>query len=424
MIRIITKNQEQFLESLILSRQQSNADIESKVAEILLNVRQNGNSSIFEYSKKFDNFKLTAKNMRISKKEIKKAYFSADKSFISALKKAKKNIEIFSKKQKPKSWEIKLSKGMILGEIIKPIDSVGIYVPAGNYPLISSVLMNSIPAKIAGVKRIVMCVPPSFKKEILAAAYLCGITEIYCIGGAQAIAALAFGTQTLQKVDKIVGPGNIYVSTAKKLVYGSVGIDFIAGPTEIMIIADKGKPDFIAADLLAQAEHDENASAILLTTNRVLAEQVQSELSKQLQELSTKGIASKSIAKNSAIILVENQNQAIALANNFAPEHLEIFGSRKIISKIKNCGSLFIDEYSCETFGDYCSGTNHVLPTNQAAKYRAGLSTEDFVKKIAFQKVSKKASVELAKISAKLAEIEGLEGHKKAALLRYQKSKN
>ncbi|MEK6972484.1 MAG: histidinol dehydrogenase [archaeon] len=423
MIRIITRDQEQFLESLILSRQQSNADVESKVTEILSNVKQNGDSALFEYSKRFDKFKLSAKNLKISKTEIRKAYFSADKSFISALKKSKKNIELFAKKQKPKPWKIKLNKGMVFGEIIKPIDSVGIYVPAGKYPLVSSVLMNSIPAKIAGVKRIVMCVPPSSKKEILVAAYLCGITEIYRIGGAQAIAALAFGTQSIEKVDKIVGPGNIYVSTAKKLVYGSVGIDFIAGPTEIMVLADKGRPDFIAADLLAQAEHDENASAILLTANRALAEKVKSEISKQLQELSTKEIASKSILRNGAIILVEDKNQAIALANKFSPEHLEIFGSRNIISKVKNAGAIFIDEYSCETFGDYCSGTNHVLPTNQAAKYRAGLSTEDFVKKISFQKVSKKASKELAKISAKLAEIEGLEGHKKAALLRLKKSR-
>lgn len=415
-IKIIKGTEANKMKKILQRNYEGNKEIEEKVREIIESVKEKGDTALQEFTERFDGVKLKSEELRVKEEEIEGAFERADKKLINALEKAKENIEFFAEKQKPREWEIE-KDGIILGETVRPLDSVGLYVPAGKYPLPSSVLMNAIPAKTAGVKRIVMCSPPNkegkINEGILVAAKICGIKEIYKVGGAQAIAALAFGTETIKPVNKIVGPGNVFVTTAKKQVFGRVGIDFIAGPSEVMVLAEKGNSEFIAADLLAQAEHDTMASAIMVTDNKELAFKVQKEVEKQLQDLSTREVAEKAL-ENSAILLVKDLKKAIELVNEFAPEHLEIFGEENLAKKVQNAGSIFLGEYSCEAFGDYCSGTNHVLPTNGAARYCAGLSTRDFMKCISYQKVSKEKAKELSKIASVIAEAEGLEAHKKA----------
>ncbi|OYT33764.1 MAG: histidinol dehydrogenase [Candidatus Aenigmarchaeota archaeon ex4484_52] len=385
--------------------------------KIIKEVKTNGDWAVKKYTKKFDNLDLDS--FEISKKQIQDAYKKTDTKTIRALKKAISNIKFFAKKQMSnfKEFEIK-TNGVVLGQKIIPIQTVGCYVPGGRFPLASSALMSIIPAKTAGVENIIVC-SPKIKDVVIVASDMAGADRIFNIGGIQAIAALAFGTKNIPKANKIIGPGNKYVAAAKKEVYGTVGIDFIASASEILIIADEStNPKFIAADLLAQAEHDVDAKANLITDSLKIAKAVNIELNCQIKKLKTKSIIRESL-KNSKIILVENLDDAVEIANKYAPEHLElqIKNPDKIINKLKNYGGLFIGKYSAEVFGDYCVGPNHILPTNKAAKYTGGLSVGDFLKIQTYQKIDK-CSDDLIKIATSLAEIEGLDGHKNAALIR------
>lgn len=388
------------------------------VNRILKEVKAYGDKTVLKYTEKFD--ELKRENLEISKEEIKIAYKNIDNKTLLALRKAAENIRLFAKKQfeQCKNFEMK-NNGIILGQKIIPLKSVGCYVPGGRYPLPSSALMSIIPAKIAGVKEIIVC-SPKITPVTIVAADIAGADRIFCIGGIQAIGAMAYGTQSVPKVDKIVGPGNRYVTAAKKEVYGIIGIDFIAGPSEILIIADEsGNPEFIAADLLAQAEHDPNARSDLITTSQELAIKVNERIEVQLSKLKTKEIA-KLALQNGRIIIVDCLETAIKISNRRAPEHLEvqINNSKPIAEKLVNYGSLFIGENTAEVFGDYCSGTNHILPTNGAARYTGGLSVKDFVKIVTYQEFGKKIPKEMTEIASNLAELEGLDAHKKAALVR------
>jgi histidinol dehydrogenase len=389
-----------------------------KVRDILEDVKLNKDEAVKKYVKLFDNEDIFL--FKISKEQIKEAYLSLPEEMINALRKAAENIRDFAKEQKKslKDFEI-IKDGSILGQKIIPLDSVGCYVPGGYYPLPSSALMSVIPAKVAGVNNVIVC-SPKIKPATIVAADIAGADSIFCIGGVQAIGAMAYGTESIPKVAKIVGPGNSYVTAAKKEVYGTVGIDFIAGPSEVLIIADdSANPSFIAADLLAQAEHDPNARADLITNSEELANLVNSEIILQLNNLKTKDIAKEAL-NNSNIIIVESLSDAIKLSNERAPEHLELITKNDddIIPKLKNYGSLFIGSYSAEVFGDYCTGTNHILPTNGAARYTGGLSVKDFVKVLTYQKLTKDSAKKLSMICQPIAEIEGLDAHRIAAKKR------
>lgn len=390
----------------------------SAVEEIVKDVRHNGDSAVKKYTQQFDEQDLEA--FLISPAEIKNAYSQVDAETIKAIKKSIQNVKKFSEKQlkclKPLKTEIDANE---LGHKIIPLDSVGCYIPGGNYPLLSSAVMTIVPAKVAGVKQVVAC-SPKIRPETIVACDLAGVDKIYRVGGVQAIAGMAYGTQTIPKVNKIVGPGNKYVTAAKKYVYGEVGIDFLAGPSEVMIIADEtANAEFVVADMLAQCEHDLDARSFLVTTSEKFAQKVSEVAQKQLQELETREIASKSFEKSFAVV-VKSLDEAIELANQKAPEHLEICykNAKKDIDKFKNYGSLFVGNYSAEVYGDYCSGTNHVLPTNEVSKYSGGLSVFDFVKIQTYQIISKKGNKIISPYSSQLAEKEGLKAHKLAADVR------
>lgn len=400
--------------------------IEKTVKKIISDVKAYGDSAITKYTNKFDGVKLGHKNFKVASKEISDAYAKVSDSFLTAIRTSIKNIRNYHEKQKTDEWFETMPDDVVLGQRNIPIDRVGIYVPGGMVCYPSSVVMNAIPAKIAGVKEIVMLTPP--KKDgispyILVAAAESGISEIYQIGGAQGIAALAFGTDTIKKVDKIVGPGNIYVTTAKKLVFGFVGIDRIAGPSEVLIIADEtASPKFIAADMLSQAEHDPLASAILVTTSKDIASKVSAEIKRQIKDLSHRNIAEKSIKNNGQIIVVRTIDEAIDIANDIAPEHLEIITQvpQSILSRIRNAGAVFLGPYSPEVVGDYIAGPNHVLPTNGTARFSSALGVYDFVKK---QNVIgyTKAALEKARSTIKiLADAEKLDAHKKSMEVRFE----
>jgi len=386
----------------------------SAVKEILKKVRANGDNAVLEYNILFD--KNNSPEFEVSSEQIKEAYSKVDKETLDALKFAAKNIRAFAKAQmkQVKSFEVKTNFGVLEQKVI-PLSRVGCYVPGGNYPLPSTALMTVIPAKVAGVKEVIVC-SPNIKPVVIVAANLAGADRIFNIGGVQAIGAMAYGTKQVPRVDKIVGPGNKYVAEAKKEVYGEVGIDFVAGPSEVLIVADKtANPNLIAADMLAQAEHDVNAKANLITTSKEMAEKVKFELAKQLAVLETKKIAEQSISKSNFIV-VKDLAGAAKLANEFAPEHLEIQAKikPKMLDMFYNYGSLFLGEKSAEALGDYCLGPNHTLPTNGAARYAGGLSVRDFVKIVTVQNV-KKTNKKLISVAAKLAEVEGLMAHKKSA---------
>lgn len=387
---------------------------------IIGNIKKNGDNALIDYAKKFDGTDLSRNKIQVSKKEIKDACKKVAPSIIKSLKTAAINISKFAEYQLPEEWKKEINKGIIVGQIIRPLDSVGCYAPGGNYPLVSSVLMTVIPAKIAGVKEIIVCCP-KITNEILAACGIAGATKVFRVGGAQAIAAMAYGTETIPKVNKIVGPGNVYVTAAKKLVFGDVGVDFLAGPTEIMIIAKKANAEFIAADMLAQAEHDIMASALLITPNNALAEKVRQEIEKQIKRLKTKEIAKKSLENFGAIIVVKNIEEAFELANDFAPEHLEIMDDNEnLIKKVRNAGAVFLGSYSPEAAGDYCSGPNHVLPTQGFAKIRAGLGVMDFLKMPTFQKLTKDGLRGIKNAIMDIAELEGLDAHSKSVKKRFE----
>lgn len=392
----------------------------SAVEEIVKDVRANGDFAIRKYTQQFDCEDLEA--FLIPQDEIKNAYSQVDAETIKAIKKSIQNVKKFSEKQlkclKPLKTKIDANE---LGHKIIPLESVGCYIPGGNYPLLSSAIMTIVPAKVAEVKQVIAC-SPKIRPETIVACDLAGADKIFKIGGVQAIAGMAFGTETIPKVNKIVGPGNKYVTAAKKYVFGEVGIDFLAGPSEVMIIADEtANVEFVAADMLAQCEHDTDARAFLVTTSENFAQKVQEFAQKQLKELETKEIAAKSFEKSFAVV-VKSINEAIELAKQKAPEHLEICykNAKKDIEKYKNYGSLFVGNYSAEVYGDYCSGTNHVLPTNEVSKYSGGLSVFDFVKIQTYQIISKKGNKIISPYASKLADKEGLKAHKLAADVRKQ----
>lgn len=393
-------------------------EINKIVNKIIEDVKSKGDAAVRYYTKKFD--KIYLSSFMVTKKEIVSAYKQVDKETIEALEIARKNIEFFAKQQMKQFKDFEIKKdGIILGQKIVPIERIGVYIPGGNYPLPSTALMCIIPARLAGVKEIIAC-SPKIKPETIVAADIAGADKIFMIGGVQAIAAMTYGTKTVPKVDKIVGPGNIYVTAAKKAVYGDCSIDFLAGPSEVMIIADElADYKLVAIDLLAQLEHDVNAKAFLLTNSKILIKKVKNEIEKQLLDLSTKNIVKKSI-KNLKIALVKKIENTIKIANETAPEHLElqVKNPERYLSKLRNYGSLFLGKYSAEAFSDYCSGTNHVLPTNGGARFTSGLSVRDFIKLQTYQKIDLKGVKKLAPTALKLSEVEGLAAHNKSIKIR------
>lgn len=390
----------------------------SSVNEIINDIRKHGDDAVKKYAKKFGDGELAS--FKLTETEIQEALNCVDEETIKTLKYAIKNVKDFAQAQinSVKEIEVKIS-GNTLGHKILPLDSVGCYIPGGNYPLPSSAIMTVVPAKVAGVKRVV-AMSPKIQPVTVAAAHLAGADEIYRIGGVQAVAAMAYGTQTIKKVNKIVGPGNKFVTAAKKQVFGECGIDFLAGPSEVLIIADEtAKPEFVAADMLAQCEHDKDARAFLICFSEEFAKKVDEKAKEYLQTLETKEIAKISYEKSYAVI-VKYLDEAVELSNKKAPEHLELCleNAENLINKFTNYGSLFIGNYSAEVFGDYVSGTNHTLPTNQVAKYSGGLSVFDYIKIQTYQIINENSIKETAKNASKLAEREGLFAHKLAADVR------
>lgn len=401
-------------ETLLERRAARLNEAEQVVAPIIEDVRRRGDEALIEYVRRFDG--LEDASMQVSPQELERARQSVPAGFLSALDKAHRNIRRFAERQLPKEFLVKFPDGHRAGQIVRPLDSMGAYVPAGRYPLPSTLLMTVVPAQAAGVPAIcVACPRPG--PEILATAHFLHAGQVFRMGGAQAIAALAFGTATIPKVERIVGPGNIYVAAAKKLLAGEVGIDFIAGPTEILIVAETGDPRLIAADMLAQAEHDEDAAAILATTSRALADAVALEIETQLRDLPTAQTAQAAIARNSAIVVVAGAEQALAFSNRFAPEHLSVPDS-SFLKAVRNAGSVFVGPSSPEAAGDYASGPNHVLPTSGFARVRGGLSAADFVKVISVQELTPEALQKLAPAITTLARAEGLEAHARSVEAR------
>lgn len=398
--------------------------VTSAVTEILNNVKQNGDDAVREYTLKFDGHMPS--KFEISREEIDSSPDKCDRDFILALYKAADNIRDFHARQKQQSWLEPKQNGVILGQRIRGLKRVGVYVPGGTAAYPSSVLMNVIPAKIAGVKEIVMVTPPqkdgTANPDILAAAKIAGVDRVFLMGGAQAVAALAYGTQSVPKVDKIVGPGNIFVATAKKLLYGTVDIDMIAGPSEILIVADKSaNPKFLAADLMSQAEHDKMASAILLTTSEETANETAKELSRQMQILERRDIIEQSLNDFGAIIVCKDISEAVDFANELAPEHLELAveNSMEYIGRVDNAGSVFLGHYSPEPLGDYFAGPNHVLPTSGTARFFSPLSVDSFIKKSSFIYYTEPALSEAKDDIIKLAETEGLTAHANSIKVRF-----
>ena len=398
--------------------------VTSAVTDILNNVKQNGDDAVREYTLKFDGHMPS--KFEISREEIDSSPDKCDRDFILALYKAADNIRDFHARQKQQSWLEPKQNGVILGQRIRGIKRVGVYVPGGTAAYPSSVLMNVIPAKIAGVKEIVMVTPPqkdgTANPDILAAAKIAGVDRVFLMGGAQAVAALAYGTQSVPKVDKIVGPGNIFVATAKKLLYGTVDIDMIAGPSEILMVADKSaNPKFLAADLMSQAEHDKMASAILLTTSEETANETAKELSRQMQTLERRDIIEQSLNDFGAIIVCKDISEAVDFANELAPEHLELAveNPMEYIGRVDNAGSVFLGHYSPEPLGDYFAGPNHVLPTSGTARFFSPLSVDSFIKKSSFIYYTEPALSEAKDDIIKLAETEGLTAHANSIKIRF-----
>ncbi len=416
MIRIFNLNKHSDQPTLDFgsTRQQAALEYEAVVKPILDAVRRDGDDALLSYARQLDG--LGHQPLRVSRQELEKAAASISSEVMQAIQAAIVNIRQFAEAQLPKDRFEEFSPGRKLGWIVRPLDAVGCYVPSGRYPLPSTLLMTAVLAQTAGVHRIVVTSPhPSV--EILACAHILGIQEFYRVGGAQAIAAMAFGTDSIKRVDRIVGPGNAYVATAKKLLAGDVGIDFVAGPTEILILAKDGDPRLIAADMLAQAEHDVTASAMLFTTSESLAQAVSDEIERQLETLPTASVARESIDKSSAIAIFPNMDLAVAAANMQAPEHLSLHHP-ELLKKVTNAGTVFLGAYTPESAGDYASGPSHVLPTGGAARLRGGLSAADFVKVIAIQELSPAALATLAPTITTLARAEGLEAHARAVEVR------
>lgn len=404
-------------------------DQNKAVKEIVAAIKKEGDEALLRYTEQFDGVALTPKELRVTPEELQAAYSQVEESFVSAIRAAAVNIRAFHARQKRNSWMDLQPDGTILGQIIRPLKRVGVYVPGGKAAYPSSVLMNVIPAQIAGVPEIVMVTPPStggkagIDPYILVAAAEAGVNEIYRVGGAQAVAALAFGTESIAPVDKICGPGNIYVALAKREVYGAVDIDSIAGPSEIVVLADEtAEPAYVAADLLSQAEHDEMASAILVTPSQSLADSVAAEVERQLQELPRQAIARSSVENYGAIIVVETMEEGISVVNKLAPEHLEIVAEDPmgLVGSIENAGAIFLGAYSSEPVGDYFAGPNHIIPTNGTARFSSPVDVDDFIKKSSLIYYSKEALLRDGQTIIELARREGLEGHARAIEIRLE----
>ena len=429
-MRIIELTEEartNILENLLKRSPNSYGEFEGRVNEIIENVRANRDAAIFDYTKRFDGADINAENILVTEDEIKEAYEKVDEKLLTVIRKALVNIRKYHEKQRQYSWFDSEESGIILGQKVTALEKVGVYVPGGKAVYPSSVLMNIVPAKVAGVKTIVMTTPPGKDGKVnpatLVAAKEAGVDAIYKVGGAQAIAALAFGTESVPKVDKIVGPGNIYVALAKKAVFGFVSIDSIAGPSEIMVLADEtANPRFVAADLLSQAEHDEMASAILVTTSRDLADQVSKEVEGFVAQLSRKEIIQKSLDNYGYILVAESMDEAIATVNEIASEHLELVTKNpfETMTKIRNAGAIFVGEYSSEPLGDYFAGPNHVLPTNGTAKFFSPLSVDDFIKKSSIISYSREALEPIYKDIVQFAECEQLTAHANSIRVRFE----
>jgi len=426
-MRIVTSQEfrEKLLDRIVNRGKTDLSSISLAVKKIITDVRENGDEALLRYTEKFDNVRLTRQKLKVVEGEIKEAYKRLERSQINALKKAATNIARFHKTQIKKVWSLETTKGVTVGQVTRPLSSVGVYAPGGKASYPSSVLMCAIPARVAEVKKIVVCSPPGesggINPSLLVAADMAEVTEVYRVGGAQAIAAMAYGTETVPKVDKIVGPGNVFVTTAKLEVSRDVAIDIPAGPSEILIIADETtNASFIASDLLAQAEHDSQAWSILLTTSKDLALAVKEEMYEQMESLSRKETIKSSLQRDGLIVIVKNIEEAVDYANLIAPEHLQIQTKtpRKVFGKIQNAGAVFLGNYSPAAFGDYSSGLNHVLPTGGYAKFYSGLSTRDFVKTINFLQCSRRGYLNLKKTTVTLAEMEGFDGHARSVSIR------
>jgi len=421
-MRILKDRKEITLFMDALKARNARGDIEDTVKKILLDVKTRGDEAIRRYTEMFDSIRL--ERLSIGKEEIDLYARRVDKDVLNALKVSARRIRAFHKRQRERSWSFK-EKGIRLGQIIRPLERVGIYIPGGKASYPSTVLMNVIPAQVAGVKEIALCVPTprgEINPYVMSAIKMLGLREVYRIGGVQAISALAYGTETIKRVDKIVGPGNIYVATAKRLVFGDVDIDMIAGPSEVLIIADETtNPSFVASDLLSQAEHDEMASSILITTSESFARDVSHEVRERLKRLKKKEIAEESINRYGAIILVKKIDEAVHLANEIAPEHLQIMTKKPemLLPEIRNAGAVFLGEWSPEPLGDYSAGPNHTLPTGGTARFFSPLGVYDFVKRISLLHFKKSGFLRLASTVEMIADIEGLQAHGDSVRIRY-----
>ncbi len=426
-VRLTKESTKDILENLLKRSPNNYGKFEAAVADILANVKEKGDEALFSYTKEFDKVEVTPETIRVTEEEIEEAYKAVDASLLEVIRKALLNIRSYHEKQRQNSWFTSTENGTMLGQKVTPLNRVGVYVPGGKAVYPSSVLMNIVPAKVAGVPHIVMTTPPGKDGKVnpstLVAAKEAGADEIYKVGGAQAIGALAYGTASIPKVDKIVGPGNIFVALAKKAVYGHVSIDSIAGPSEILVLADEtANAHYVAADLLSQAEHDEMASAILITTSTELAQNVEKEIEGYLKVLSRKEIIEKSLENFGYILIAEDMDEAIEAANEIASEHMEIVTKNafEVMMKVRNAGAIFIGEYSSEPLGDYFAGPNHVLPTNGTAKFFSALSVDDFIKKSSIVYYSRTALQEIHKDIIQFASSEQLTAHANSIAVRFE----
>ena len=426
-VRLTKESTKDILENLLKRSPNNYGKFEAAVADILANVKEKGDEALFSYTKEFDKVEVTPETIRVTEAEIEEAYKAVDASLLEVIRKALVNIRSYHEKQRQNSWFTSTENGTMLGQKVTPLNRVGVYVPGGKAVYPSSVLMNIVPAKVAGVPHIVMTTPPGKDGKVnpstLVAAKEAGADEIYKVGGAQAIGALAYGTASIPKVDKIVGPGNIFVALAKKAVYGHVSIDSIAGPSEILVLADEtANAHYVAADLLSQAEHDEMASAILITTSTELAQNVEKEIEGYLKVLSRKEIIEKSLENFGYILIAEDMDEAIEAANEIASEHMEIVTKNafEVMMKVRNAGAIFIGEYSSEPLGDYFAGPNHVLPTNGTAKFFSALSVDDFIKKSSIVYYSRTALQEIHKDIIQFASSEQLTAYANSIAVRFE----
>jgi len=425
LIRMNRKNPARNWLSAVRRSDSTPPGVEKTVRVVLDAVRREGDAAVLRYTRRFDQVRLTAGRLRVRPEQIKEAYAQVTPSAVDALRFAADRIRSFHERQTVKSWSYEKDR-ITLGQLVRPLERVGIYVPGGKAAYPSSVLMNALPAKVAGVSEIVMCTPTprgELNPHILVAADLAGVNEIYTIGGAQAVGAMAYGTQTIGRVDKIVGPGNIYVATAKRIVFGRVDIDMIAGPSEIVVIADDtAEPRFVAADLLSQAEHDELAISILITPSEPLIQKVRTQMKEQIGRLPRKKIIAESLRRSGKIFLVRDLDQAVAMANAVAPEHLELAVDRpdQLLPMVKNAGAVFLGHYTTESLGDYVAGPNHVLPTGGTARFSSPLSVDDFIKKTSLLSFSREGLSRVKDAVTRIAEMEGLQAHAHAVEVRTQ----